>query len=125
MDYGFHAPTVSFPVAGTMMIEPTESESKAEIDRLCDALIAIRGEITKVERGEWPKTDNPFKNAPHTSEAVTADSWTHPYTRSEAAFPAPWVRANKFWPTVARINNVYGDRNVICTCPPMEDYESK
>ena len=125
MDYGFHAPTVSFPVAGTMMIEPTESESKAEIDRLCDALIAIRGEITKVERGEWPKTDNPFKNAPHTSEAVTADIWTHPYTRSEAAFPAPWVRANKFWPTVARINNVYGDRNVICTCPPLEDYESK
>ena len=125
MDYGFHAPTVSFPVAGTMMIEPTESESKAEIDRLCDALIAIRGEITKVERGEWPKTDNPFKNAPHTSEAVTADTWTHPYTRSEAAFPAPWVRANKFWPTVARINNVYGDRNVICTCPPLEDYESK
>ena len=122
MDYGFHAPTVSFPVAGTMMIEPTESESKAEIDRLCDALIAIRGEIAKVEAGEWSKTDNPFKNAPHTCESVVGDEWTHPYSRSTAAFPAPWVKGNKFWPTVARINNVYGDRNVVCTCPPVEDY---
>ncbi len=125
MDYGFHAPTVSFPVAGTMMIEPTESESKAEIDRLCDALIAIRGEITKVEQGEWPRTDNPFKNAPHTAEVVTADEWTHPYSRAIAAFPAPWVRAGKFWPTVGRINNVYGDRNVVCTCPPVEEYAGK
>jgi len=125
MDYGFHAPTVSFPVAGTMMIEPTESESKAEIDRLCDALIAIRREIAKIEQGEWSKTDNPLKHAPHTAEAVTADEWTHAYPRTVAAFPAQWVRANKFWPTVARINNVYGDRNVVCTCPPIEDYETK
>ncbi len=123
MDYGFHAPTISFPVAGTMMIEPTESESKAEIDRLCDALIAIRGEITKVEAGEWSRTDNPFKNAPHTCEIVVADEWTHPYSRTTAAFPAPWVKANKFWPTVSRINNVYGDRNVVCTCPPVSEYE--
>ena len=125
MDYGFHAPTVSFPVAGTMMIEPTESESKAELDRLCDALIAIRGEIAKVEQGEWPRTDNPLKNAPHTSEAVTRDEWTHPYSRATAAFPVAWVRANKFWPTVGRVNNVFGDRNVVCTCPPIEDYAGK
>ena len=125
MDYGFHAPTVSFPVAGTMMIEPTESESKAELDRFCDALIAIRGEIAKIEAGEWPKDDNPLKNAPHTAEVVTADLWSHPYSRQVAAFPAPWVKAGKFWPSVGRVNDVYGDRNVMCSCPPVEAYAAK
>jgi glycine dehydrogenase len=122
MDYGFHAPTMSFPVAGTLMIEPTESESKAEMDRLCDALIAIRGEIAKVEQGEWPKDDNPLHNAPHTMDVVTKDEWKHPYSRETAAFPAPWVAERKFWPYVGRVDNVYGDRNVVCTCLPIEAY---
>ena len=122
MDYGFHAPTVSFPVAGTLMIEPTESEAKIELDRFIDAMIAIRHEITAVERGEWPKIDNPLKNAPHTAEAVTAAEWTHPYTREVAAFPSAAQRAHKFWPPVARINDVHGDRNLICSCPPLEAY---
>ena len=122
MDYGFHAPTVSFPVAGTMMIEPTESESKAELDRFCDAMIAIRGEIAAIERGESDRTDNPLKHAPHTAAAVTATAWDHPYSREVAAFPAPWVAAGKFWPSVGRVNDVYGDRNVVCTCPPIESY---
>jgi glycine dehydrogenase len=122
MDYGFHAPTVSFPVAGTMMIEPTESEPKAELDRFCDALIAIRGEIAAVVEGRAHATDNVLKNAPHTADAVSADAWTHPYSREQAAFPLPFVRANKIWPSVSRIDNPYGDRNLMCACPPMEDY---
>jgi glycine dehydrogenase len=122
MDYGFHAPTVSFPVAGTMMIEPTESEPKGELDRFCDALIAIRKEIASVVDGQADARDNVLKNAPHTADVVTADEWPHPYTREQAAFPLPFVRANKVWPTVSRIDNPYGDRNLICACPPMEDY---
>jgi glycine dehydrogenase len=122
MDYGFHAPTVSFPVPGTLMVEPTESESKAELDRFCDALIAIRGEIDDVVAGRADPKDNVLKNAPHSVAAVTADEWTHPYTREQAAFPLPWVRANKFWPSVGRIDNPYGDRNLMCVCPPVETY---
>lgn len=122
MDYGFHAPTVSFPVAGTLMIEPTESEDKAELDRFCDALIAIKKEMEKIERKEISATDNPLKNAPHTLALVTANEWTKPYTREEAAFPLPYVRQNKFWPSIARVNNSHGDRNLICTCPPIESY---
>ena len=125
MDYGFHSPTMSWPVAGTLMIEPTESEDQAELDRLCDALISIRAEIAKVESGEWDKLDNPLKNAPHTSAAVTADDWTHAYSRSIAAFPAAWTRDSKFWPPVARVDNVYGDRNIMCTCPPVAEYAAK
>jgi glycine dehydrogenase len=123
MDYGFHAPTVSFPVAGTMMIEPTESESKDELDRFCDALIAIRGEIQDVVDGKVDPRDNVLKNAPHTAEEVAADAWTHPYSREQAAYPLPYLRASKFWPPVARIDNPYGDRNLICACPPIEAYE--
>jgi glycine dehydrogenase len=119
MDYGFHAPTMSWPVASTLMIEPTESESKAECDRLCDALIAIRAEIRKIESGQWPTDDNPLKHAPHAAVAVCASEWKHPYTREQAVFPAPWVRAHKFWPPVGRIDNVYGDRNLFCTCPEV------
>jgi glycine dehydrogenase len=122
MDYGFHAPTVSFPVAGTMMIEPTESESKAELDRFCDALISIRREIQDVIDGKADARDNVLKNAPHTAAEVTSDSWSHPYTREQAAYPAPFVRANKVWPTVSRIDNPYGDRNLVCSCPPVEMY---
>jgi glycine cleavage system P protein (glycine dehydrogenase) len=123
MDYGFHAPTVSFPVAGTMMIEPTESESKDELDRFCDALIAIRKEIQEVVDGMVDPKDNVLKNAPHTADEVTADAWTHPYSRQQAAYPLPYVRGNKCWPAVGRIDNPYGDRNLICSCPPMEAYE--
>jgi glycine dehydrogenase len=123
MDYGFHAPTMSFPVAGTLMIEPTESESKEELDRFCDAMIAIREEIRAVEEGRMDRADNPLKNAPHTSHVVTATEWAHPYTREQAAYPAPWLRQHKFWPSVGRIDNAYGDRNFICTCPPMDAYE--
>jgi glycine dehydrogenase len=123
MDYGFHAPTVSFPVAGTMMIEPTESEAKDELDRFCDALIAIRAEIQAVVDGKADPKDNVLKNAPHTADEVTSDEWTHPYSRQQAAFPLPYLRAGKFWPAVARIDNPYGDRNLICSCPPMEAYE--
>ena len=122
MDYGFHAPTVSFPVAGTMMIEPTESESKLELDRFCDALIAIRKEIQAVIDGRAHATDNVLKNAPHTADAVSADDWSHPYSREQAAYPLPFVRATKVWPAVARIDNPYGDRNLICACPPIEEY---
>ena len=122
MDYGFHAPTVSFPVAGTMMIEPTESESQDELDRFCDALIAIRGEIEAVVTGKADPKDNVLKNAPHTADELTADTWTHPYSRQEAAYPLPFVRANKFWPSVGRIDNPYGDRNLMCSCPPVESY---
>ncbi len=124
MDYGFHAPTVSFPVAGTMMIEPTESEPKGELDRFCDALIAIRKEIAAVLDGQADAKDNVLKNAPHTADAVTADDWSHPYSREQAAYPLPFVRANKVWPPVSRIDNPYGDRNLLCACPPIEAYES-
>ena len=123
MDYGFHAPTVSFPVAGTMMIEPTESEPKAELDRFCDALIAIRKEIQAVLDGQADAKDNVLKNAPHTADVVSADAWPHPYSREQAAYPLPWVRASKVWPAVSRIDNPYGDRNLICACPPMEAWE--
>ncbi len=123
MDYGFHAPTMSFPVPGTLMIEPTESESRAELDRFCDAMIAIRKEIQAIEEGRQDREDNPLRNAPHTAEDVLADDWSRAYTRAEAAFPLPWVKANKFWPSVSRIDNAYGDRNLVCTCPPMEAYE--
>ena len=122
MDYGFHAPTVSFPVAGTMMIEPTESESKDELDRFCDALISIRKEIQAIVDGSADPADNVLKNAPHTAEEVAADAWTHPYSRERAAYPLPYLRGHKFWPSVARIDNPYGDRNLICSCPPMEEY---
>lgn len=122
MDYGFHAPTLSFPVPGTIMIEPTESEDKAELDRFCDALLAIREEIRAIEEGRADKKDNPLKNAPHTQFTVTADEWNHPYSRQQAAFPLPWVAKNKFWPSVARVNNTHGDRNLICTCEPVESY---
>jgi len=124
MDYGFHAPTVSFPVAGTLMIEPTESESKAELDRFAKALISIRDEIQAVADGKTDPTDNVLHNAPHTASDMVADSWTHPYSRQQALFPLPYVKANKFWPAVSRINNSYGDRNVVCTCPPSEEYKS-
>jgi glycine dehydrogenase len=120
MDYGFHAPTVSFPVPGTLMIEPTESESKEELDRFCDALLAIHGEMERVASGEWPRDNNPLKHAPHTAGVVTADAWTRPYGRELAAYPLPSLREYKFWPAVARIDNVYGDRNLFCSCLPME-----
>lgn len=123
MDFGFHAPTISWPVAGTMMIEPTESESKAELDRFCDAMIAIRQEIRAVEEGRWSAEDNPLKHAPHTAEVVSAESWDRPYSRTVAAFPAPWVKAHKFWPTVGRVDDAFGDRNLVCSCPPIEAYE--
>ncbi|MCU0867592.1 MAG: aminomethyl-transferring glycine dehydrogenase [Planctomycetes bacterium] len=122
MDYGFHAPTVSFPVAGTMMIEPTESESRAELDRFCDALIAIRQEILEIEQGKLDKLDNPLKNAPHTAEMVTAADWPHGYSRERAAFPAPWTKEHKFWPPIRRVNDVHGDRNLVCSCLPIEAY---
>ena len=120
MDYGFHAPTVSFPVAGTIMVEPTESESKAELDRFIEAMIAIRGEIDQIERGIWPADDNPLKNAPHTQADIIGD-WTRPYSREEAVFPLAWVAANKFWPSVNRIDDVHGDRNLFCSCVPMDE----
>ena len=122
MDYGFHAPTMSFPVAGTLMIEPTESESVEELDRLCDALLSIREEIRAIEDGQMSREDNPLVNAPHTAAHVTADAWTHSYSREQAAFPAPWVRSHKFWPSVGRIDNGFGDRNLICTCPSVEEF---
>jgi glycine dehydrogenase len=123
MDYGFHAPTVSFPVAGTLMIEPTESEGKAELDRFCEAMIAVRAEIQAIVDGRQPRGNNLLKNAPHTAATVTATEWSRPYTREQAAFPTPWVRANKFWPSVSRIDEAYGDRHLICTCPPMDSYQ--
>jgi glycine dehydrogenase len=123
IDYGFHAPTLSFPVAGTVMIEPTESESKDELDRFCDAMIAIREEIDEVARGDADPNDNVLHNAPHTIAMVTADEWTHPYSREKAAYPLPYLRENKFWSSVARVNNAFGDRHLICTCPPIESYQ--
>lgn len=120
MDYGFHAPTMSWPVPGTLMVEPTESESKGELDRFCDAMIAIHEELVAVEKGTSDRADNPLKNAPHTAEVVMADEWKHLYGREQAAYPAKWLREHKFWPAVSRIDNVYGDRNIFCSCPPME-----
>ena len=122
MDYGFHAPTISFPVPGTLMIEPTESESKEELDRFCEALISIHGEMERVASGEWPRDNNPLKNAPHTASIVSADIWDRPYSRERAAFPATWLREHKFWPYTGRIDNVYGDRNLICSCPSMDAF---
>ena len=122
MDYGYHAPTMSFPVAGTIMIEPTESETKAELDRFCEALEAIRAEIEEIEAGSADAERNPLKNAPHTAAMVTSDAWQEPYSREKAAFPAPWTRTHKFWPSVRRVDDAYGDRNLICACPPTEAY---
>ena len=122
MDYGFHAPTLSFPVPDTLMVEPTESENRAELDRFCDAMIAIRQEIADVAAGKWPADDNPLKNAPHTATEV-AGEWNHPYSREQAAFPVPWLKGGKVWPTVKRIDNAAGDRNPVCTCPPLSDYQ--
>jgi glycine dehydrogenase len=121
-DYGYHAPTMSWPVAGTLMVEPTESESKAELDRFCDAMIAIRAEIASIAAGKLDRADNPLKHAPHTAREVMADVWTHAYTRAQAAYPLPWVAASKYWPPVKRVDNVYGDRNLVCTCAPLEAY---
>jgi glycine dehydrogenase len=124
MDYGFHAPTMSFPIPGTLMIEPTESEPKAELDRFCEAMIAIREEIAEIERGAQPREDNLLKNAPHTAEHLLATEWKHPYPRERAAYPLPWLRSQKFWPPVGRLNNVMGDRQFVCSCPPIESYGS-
>ena len=124
MDYGFHAPTMSFPVPGTLMIEPTESESKREMDRFCNAMISIRQEIQNVIDGTMDANDNPLKNAPHTASVVTGDEWKHSYSRQIAAYPAPWLKEHKYWPTVGRIDNAYGDRNLMCTCPPIDNYEN-
>ena len=123
MDYGFHAPTISWPVGGTMMIEPTESESKHELDRFCEAMISIHAEIKAVAEGKGHRENNLLKNAPHTAREIATDKWDHPYSREQAAFPAPWTREHKFWPAVARIDNVYGDRNLFCSCPPVEEFE--
>lgn len=122
MDFGFHAPTVSFPVAGTIMIEPTESEPKAELDRFVEALIEIRNEIREVEEGKFSREDNVLKNAPHTAAVITADEWAHSYSRQKAAYPLPFVREAKFWPSVSRVDNAYGDRNLVCSCLPVDDY---
>jgi glycine dehydrogenase len=122
MDYGFHAPTVSFPVAGTLMIEPTESEPKAELDRFCDALIQIREEIGEIESGAQDRKDNVLKNAPHPVRRVVSDNWPHGYPREQAAFPVQWVREHKFWPAVGRVESAYGDRNLVCSCLPTDAY---
>jgi glycine dehydrogenase len=122
MDYGFHAPTVSFPVPGTLMVEPTESEPLEELDRFCEAMIAIRSEIESVLQGRVDPSDNVLKNAPHTAEDVCADRWSHPYSREQAAYPVPGLRQRKFWPPVSRIDNPYGDRNLMCSCPGIEEY---
>jgi glycine dehydrogenase len=121
MDYGFHAPTISWPVAGTMMVEPTESEPKHELDRFCDALISIHAEIDAIANGKADRENNVLKNAPHTARQIASDKWNRPYSREQAAFPAPWTREHKFWPAVARIDNVYGDRNLFCSCPPLDE----
>jgi glycine dehydrogenase len=122
MDYGFHAPTMSFPVAGTLMVEPTESESKAELDRFCDAMLAIHQEIQQVINGNWPKDNNPLVNAPHSLDDVLDAAWERPYSRDKAARPLPYLHQHKVWPTVNRIDNVYGDRNLVCSCPGVEAY---
>jgi glycine dehydrogenase len=122
MDYGFHAPTLSFPVPGTIMIEPTESEDKAELDRFCDAMLSIHEEILAIEEGRADRMDNALRNAPHTQQVVCANEWKHAYSREQAGFPLAYVRENKFWPSVARVNNTAGDRNLICTCEPVSSY---
>jgi glycine dehydrogenase len=123
IDYGFHAPTLSFPVAGTIMIEPTESESKAELDRFCDALLSIRKEIDEIAAGDYTADNNVLHNAPHTMAIITADAWERPYSRSKAAWPLPYLHQGyKFWATVGRIDQAFGDRNLVCTCPPVESY---
>jgi glycine dehydrogenase len=122
MDYGYHAPTVSFPVPDTLMIEPTESESKEELDRFCSAMISIRKEIDEIISGEADKEDNVIKNAPHTAKSVLTSNWKHGYSREKAVYPVTWVQDNKFWPSVARIDNVRGDKNLICSCPPIKAY---
>ena len=124
IDFGFHAPTMSFPVAGTLMIEPTESESLAEIDRFCDAMLSIADEIENVKSGQWPADDNPLVNAPHTAESLLGDDWTHPYSRQLAANPRGNSQANKYWPPVGRVDNAFGDRNLICSCPSVEEWEA-
>jgi glycine dehydrogenase len=124
IDYGFHAPTMSFPVAGTLMVEPTESEDLSEMDRFCDAMIAIRDEIRAVERGEWPVDASPLRHAPHPAADVIIDAWTHPYSREQAAFPVGVDAADKYWPPVSRIDSAYGDRNLMCSCPPLSAYEN-
>ncbi len=122
MDYGFHAPTMSFPVPGTIMIEPTESEDQGELDRFCEAMLQIREEIREIEEGKADKKNNLLKHAPHTQEVVISDQWDRPYSRERAAFPLAWIRENKFWPSVSRVNNAFGDRNLICTCEPVSSY---
>ena len=122
IDYGFHAPTLSFPVAGTLMVEPTESESLVELDRFCDAMIAIREEIRAIEQGKLDREDNPLKHAPHTASMVTDSEWPHAYPRELAAFPLPDLKSSKYWPPVARVDNVYGDKNVFCECIPVDQY---
>jgi glycine dehydrogenase len=124
MDYSFHAPTMSWPVPGTLMIEPTESESKAELDRFCEAMIGIRDEIRAVEQGQADRADNVLKNAPHTATALMSDEWSHKYSRAQAAYPKPWLKSHKFWPAVGRIDNPYGDRHLVCTCPPVDTYQT-
>jgi glycine dehydrogenase len=124
IDYGFHPPTVSWPVAGTIMVEPTESESKQEIDRFCDAMIAIRAEIRAIEEGKVDRQNNLLKHAPHTAASLMVGDWDRPYTREQAAYPTNWTRENKFWAAVGRIDQAYGDRNLVCTCLPMDAYES-
>jgi glycine dehydrogenase len=124
IDYGFHAPTLSFPVPGTLMVEPTESESLGELDRFCDAMIAIRAEIAQVESGAWPRDDNPLVNAPHTAAALLTTDWAHAYSREQAAYPLPALKRAKYWVPVGRVDNVWGDRNLSCSCPPMSAYES-
>jgi len=124
IDYGFHAPTLSFPVAGTLMVEPTESEPLVELDRFCDAMIAIREEIRAVEQGRWPQDDNPLKNAPHTAASLMSTDWTHPYPREVAAFPVAGLAQHKYWSPVARVDNVHGDRNLFCSCIPVGELAS-
>jgi glycine dehydrogenase len=123
IDYGFHAPTMSFPVAGTLMVEPTESEDLAELDRFCAAMVAIRAEIARVGSGEYDPSDNPLRNAPHTAAMLLGGQWEHPYSREEAAYPLPAARRGKYWPPVRRIDGAYGDRNLVCSCPPVAEYE--
>ena len=124
MDFGFHAPTVSFPVVETLMVEPTESESREELDRFCEAMITIKAEIDEVSGGKIKAEDSPLKNAPHTAERLASDSWPYSYSREKAVYPLAWVRENKFWPSVSRIDNAYGDRNLFCVCGSPEDYDS-
>ena len=125
IDFGYHAPTMSWPVAGTIMIEPTESESLEEIDRFCNALITIKKEIDKVEKNEFDKIDNPLKNAPHTFLELTASEWSHKYSREQAAFPNEYLKENKYWAPVGRVDNVFGDRNLVCSCPSIEEYKDE